>query len=81
LSVLEITTSKSRTLAMIITALGLLTAASIGVVGQTNGQVTILPSPSEGPTPNELPSNVRSTEIITNGTTGISRTEGHKCSC
>jgi hypothetical protein len=54
----------------------LLTAASISLVGQTNGQVTTLPSPSEGSTPNELSSNVRSTEIITNGTTGTGRTEG-----
>lgn len=65
---------------MIITALGLLTTASIGVAGQTNGQVTTLPSTYEGLTPHELSSNVRSTENITNGTTGTTSTEGEQTS-
>jgi hypothetical protein len=73
LHVAEISTSKSLILPLIITAVALLTAASIG---QTDGQVTTLPSTSEGPTPHELSSNIQSTEIITNGTTDTSRTEG-----
>ena len=60
---------------MVITAVAMLTTTWIALVGQINGQVFTSPSHSEEPNFNKLLSNIRSTELIANGTT--EQTEGN----
>ena len=60
---------------MAIIAVAMLTTTRIALVGQINGQVFTSPSHSEEPTFNKLLSNIRSTELIANGTT--EQTEGN----
>ena len=60
---------------MAIIAVAMLTTTWIALVGQINGQVFTSSSLSEEPTFNKLLSNIRSTELIANGTT--EQTEGN----